>query len=243
MEKNAVITGSSRGIGRAIASAFAEKGWGVCINYIERQDLAEELRDQIIAKGGRAIAVRADVADKEQVDEMFKKAQEELGPISLLVNNAGISCHKQFQDIDMETWRRIFDVNVFGCVNCVNAALPYMLHEHEGIIINMSSIWGHHGGSCESVYTASKHAIIGLTRSLSAELAPSHIRVNAISPGVVETDMMRKELSEEELEGLKWEIPLERFGSTEDVAKAALYIAEAGYMTGQTIVLDGGYMI
>ncbi len=243
MKKNVLITGSSRGIGRAVASAFAEKGWGVCINYIERKDLAEELRDEIISGGGRAIAVKADVADKEQVEEMFKSAEEALGPISVLVNNAGISCHKQFQDIDMATWHRIFDVNVFGCVNCVNAALPYMLHEHEGVIINMSSIWGHHGGSCESVYTASKHAIMGLTRSLSAELAPSHIRVNAISPGVVETDMMHNELNEEELEALKWEIPLERFGRTEDIAKAALYIAEAEYMTGQTIVLDGGYLI
>ncbi len=243
MEKNAVITGSSRGIGKAIARAFSENGWGVCINYIERRDLAEELCAQLRASGGRAVAIKADVADKQQVEEMFRKAQAELGDISLLVNNAGISCHKQFQDTEPEMWKRIFDVNVFGCVNCINAALPYMLHAHEGIIINISSIWGLHGGSCESAYTASKHAVVGLTRSLSAELAPSHIRVNSIAPGVIETDMMKNELSEEELEELKKEMPLERFGSPEDVAKAALYIAEAEYMTGQAIVLEGGYLI
>ncbi len=243
MERNAVITGSSRGIGRAIAEALAENGWGVCINYIERKDMAEELCNKIKAKGGRAIAVSADVSDREQVDEMFRRARAELGEISLLVNNAGLSLHLQFQDTEPEMWKRIFDVNFFGCVNCINAALPYMLHEHEGIIINMSSIWGLHGGSCESAYTASKHAVVGLTRSLSAELAPSHIRVNAIAPGVIETDMMKGELDEEALENLKLEMPMERFGTPEDVAKAALYIVDADYMTGQTVVLDGGFMI
>ena len=243
MFKNAIVTGSSRGIGSAIARALAKAGWGVCINYIEQQEKAEALKNELLNEGCRCICIRADVSKREEVREMFSRAEEELGQIGLLVNNAGISCHLQFQDTDEQIWKRVLDVNLGGCYNCIQEALPSMLHNHEGIIINMSSIWGLHGGSCESAYTVSKHAVVGLTRSLSAELAPSHIRVNAIAPGVIETDMMAQELDEEQLEQLRYEMPMERFGRPEDVAEAAMYLVNAEYMTGQVLKLDGGFII
>ena len=243
MSKNAIVTGSSRGIGAAVARALAENGYGVCINYIERQDKAEELVNELRAKGRRAVAVRADVADAGEVNRMFGIAQSELGEIGVLVNNAGISCHMQFQDTDAATWKRVMDVNLGGCYNCIQAALPSMLHEHQGIIVNMASIWGLHGGSCESAYTASKHAVVGLTRALSAELAPSFIRVNAVAPGVIKTDMMAQELDAEQLQELMLEMPMERFGRPEDVAQTVMYLVNSEYITGEVIKIDGGFLI
>lgn len=241
MEKNALVTGSSRGIGRAIARSLAENGWGVCINCIERTDLAEALVNELRSNGFRAMYAKADVSDKTQVQEMFKKAQTELGEIELLVNNAGISLRKQFQDITSEEFRRIFQVNVEGMYNCIQAVLPLMLHEHRGSIVNISSIWGNHGGSCETAYSASKHAVEGLTRALSAELSSSGIRVNAVAPGVIATDMLSS-LGEETAGLLKEELPM-GFGKPEDVAEAVRYLAEAGYITGQILTVDGGFLI
>ena len=242
MEKNALVSGSSRGIGRAIARALAEKGWGVCINCVEREDLAEKLVHELRGKGCRAVWYRADVSDREQVGAMFGFAREQLGEIGLLVNNAGISRQQQFQDIEPETWKRIFEVNVDGPFNCIQAVLPHMLHEHRGCIVNISSIWGSHGGSCESAYTASKHAVVGLSRALSAELSSSGIRVNCIAPGVIATDMLTS-LGEDTADVLMQEMPLGRFGKPEDIAEAVLYLAEASYVTGQVLTVDGGFLI
>lgn len=157
------------------------------------------------------------------------------------MNNAGIAKQEQFQDIASETWQRIFGVNLGGCYHCVQAVLPHMLHAHAGCIINVSSIWGLHGASCEAAYSASKHAIVGLTRSLAMELAPSGIRVNAVAPGVIDTDMVQP-LGRETLERLAAEeIPLGRLGRPEDIARAVLYLAEADYTTGQVLTVDGGF--
>ncbi len=180
----ALVTGSSRGIGAQCARALAKEGYAVCINCVERTDKAEALAEELKANGANAIWQQADVADALAVREMVARTEYELGHISLLVNNAGIAKQQQFQDIEPETWKRIFDVNLGGCFNTIQAVLPHMLHEHSGCIINMSSIWGVHGASCEVAYSSTKHAIVGLTRSLAAELRPPASASTASPPAL-----------------------------------------------------------
>ena len=239
--KVALVTGSSRGIGAAVAEALSDAGWAVCINYIERKDKAEELAARLRAKGGVCMTQQADVADREAVFSMVRRIERELGPVTLLVSNAGIAKQQQFQDIDPETWQRLYAVNVNGAFHSAQAVLPHMLHEHSGCMIFVSSIWGQHGASCEAAYSSTKHAIIGLSRSLSAELALSGIRVNCVAPGVIDTDMVQV-LGQETLESLAREIPLGRLGKPEEIAQTVRYLAENPYITGQVITVDGGFL-
>ena len=241
--KTALVTGSSRGIGAACAARLARAGWAVCINCVERTDKAAALAALLRDEGCNVIWHQADVSSAEAVNEMVARTEKELGRIDLLVNNAGIAKQEQFQDIAPETWKRLFDVNLGGCFNTVKAVLPGMLHEHSGCIINMSSIWGSHGGSCEVAYSASKHAVIGLSRSLAMELAPSGIRVNCVAPGVIDTDMV-KVLGDETLGMLAEDTPLGRLGTPEDIAALVAFLAseEAGFITGQVITSDGGFI-
>lgn len=241
MKDVALVTGSSRGIGAAIAALLARRGYAVCINYLEQREKAEALVAELRKEQCVAMCLQADVADRAQVDAMVRKVEEELGHIRLLVNNAGIARNQQFQDVAPETLQRIFAVNFGGCFHCSQAVIGPMLKAHEGCIINISSIWGSHGASCESVYSSTKHAIIGLTRSLAAEFAPSGIRVNCVAPGVIETDMIQA-LGSETLEQLRQEMPFRRFGTPEEVAESVWHLAKAEYITGQILTVDGGFL-
>ena len=242
MEQTALVTGASRGIGRAVALELSRRGWNVCVNYLERQDAARSLVEQIEAEGHHAIAVQADVADRGAVEAMVRDTRAGLGPISLLVNNAGISPHGLFQDTDDATWDRTLAVNLTGARNAIQAVLPHMLSEKRGCIVNISSIWGLRGASCEVAYACSKAAIIGLTRSLA--LAPSGIRVNCVAPGCIDTDMV-KVLGPETREMLVEETPLGRLGTPEDIAHAVAFFAEerSSFLTGQVLTADGGFIV
>ena len=244
MRKSALVTGASRGIGRAAAAALAREGWPVCINYLERRDAAESLVRDLRSQGLAAMAVQADVADRKAVEAMVRAASETLGPVELLVNNAGISHQGLFQDMDDLLWNRLLAVNLTGPRNAVQAVLPHMLEEKRGCIVNISSIWGLRGGSCETAYACTKAGIIGLTRSLALELAPSGIRVNCVAPGCVETDMVRV-LGEETRTMLVEETPLGRLGRPEDIAQAVAFLASerAGFITGQVLTADGGFIV
>ena len=244
MEQIALVTGSSRGIGRAVAAELARKCWAVCVNYRVRQDCAEELVRQLESEGCRAMAVQADVSDRAQVNAMVRRVEEAFGPVSLLVNNAGIAGQALFQEITDELWHRYFSVNVDGAFHTIQAVLPHMLHEHAGCIVNVSSIWGQRGASCEVTYSCTKAALIGLTRSLAAELAPTQIRVNCVAPGVIRTDMLDA-LPAEVLPQLAQETPLGRLGTPEDIAHAVAFLAseQANFITGQVLTCDGGFIL
>ena len=245
MKKIAFITGASRGIGRAIAIRMANDGYAVAINCIHRMDLAQELAAQLTSRGAAAVAVQADVADRNAVSSSIRQAEEALGgAISVLVNNAGIAEQQQFQDITDSFWHRLFAVNVDGALHTIQAVLPHMLHEKQGAIINISSIWGQRGASCEVAYSATKAALIGLTRSLAMELAPSGIRVNCVCPGVIHTDMVEV-LGEDTLVQLAQETPVGRLGTPEDVAQAVAFFADdrSAFFTGQVLTADGGFIL
>lgn len=243
MKKVALITGSSRGIGRAEAITLARDGYAVCVNCVEREDKAQELVDMLRSNGCETMWYKADVADATAVKQMVAAIEEKLGAVTLLVNNAGIAKQCLFQDMTEDYWRHIFDVNLNGAFNTIQTVLPHMLHEHSGCIINTSSIWGQHGASCEVAYSATKHAIIGLTRSLAQELAPTNIRVNCVAPGVIDTDMVQV-LGTETLAALAEDTPAGRLGRPEDIAAVVSFLASdaASFITGQVITSDGGFM-
>ncbi len=244
MEKIALVTGSSRGIGAGVAAELARSGWKVCINYRQRQDCAQALSEQLTAEGCTVMVQQADVSDRAAVNAMVAAVKEQWGDVSLLVNNAGIAGQALFQDITDELWHRYFAVNVDGAFHAIQAVLPAMLHEHAGSIVNISSIWGLRGASCEVTYSATKAALIGLTRSLAAELAPSGIRVNCVAPGVILTDMLSA-LPPEVLPQLAQETPMGRLGTVEDIAHAVAFLADdkASFITGQVLTADGGFIL
>ena len=231
--QTALITGSSRGIGRACAVALKNAGYDVVIHCRENTAAAEAAARELDARW-----VRADVADADDVRAMF----ESVGGVDVLVCNAGVALLRQFQDTTDEDWQRILSVNLGGAVNCIRAALPHMLRNKYGRIVTVSSMWGVTGGSCESAYSASKAALIGLTRSLAKELGPSGITVNCVAPGVIDTDM-NASLTEQDLAMLREDTPLGALGTPEDVAEAVRYLVSAPFVTGQVLGVNGGILI
>ncbi len=244
MKSAAIVTGASGGIGREVARRLAADGWSILLNYNSHEESAERIEHELAAAGYRATKYRADVSDRNAVKRMFSAAEDMLGRVELVVNNAGISHVGLFQDVDDELWNCIMNVNVNGVRNLILSALPSMLERKKGNIINISSIWGSRAASCEAAYSCSKAAIEGLTRSLAAELAPSGIRVNCVAPGCIATDMTLK-LGNETISLLREETPMGRLGTPKDVANAVAFLASdaASFMTGQVITLDGGFTI
>ncbi len=239
MKKTALITGGSRGIGAATALKLAQNGYFTVINYCSKKEEAEKIAN---LTGG--IAVCADVSDLNRVDEMIKIITHKIGGVDVLINNAGISVSGLFTDITPDQERRLWEINVGGAFNCTRCVLPYMINKKQGKIINISSMWGQVGGSCEVHYSASKAAIIGFTKALAKELGPSGINVNCIAPGIIMTDMNAC-YSRETLDELKNETPLERLGTPQDIAEAAAFLASenSGFITGQILGVNGGFVI
>jgi len=239
-----LITGASRGIGAACARAFAKAGYNVAINYNNSAEKARILADELRAFGVDTICVKADVSDSAQVADMFSKVRERLGGPDVLVNNAGISASGLLTDMSDSEWERLMHTNLSSVFYCCREALPSMIRSHSGVIINIASMWGEVGASCEAAYSAAKAGVIGLTKALAKEVGLSGVRVNAVSPGVVMTDMMA-EYSADDIAALKEETPLGTLGTPEDIAEAVLYLAsnQARFITGQVLSVNGGMVI
>ena len=228
-----VITGGSRGIGAQAVREFCRRGDRVSFLYAKSHQEAMTLAEET-----GALAVACDVAEPESVQQAF----ERLGEIDVLICNAGIAHQGLVTHIGEELWHRLFEVNVHGAYRCICGALPGMIRRQSGCIITVASMWGQVGASCEVCYSATKGAIIAMTKALAQELGPSHIRVNAVAPGLITTDMTG-DLPEETLEALHEATPLGRSGTPEDVAKAMVYLAEAEFVTGQVLPVNGGMVI
>ena len=242
--KTVLITGASRGIGRATAKKFAQNGYNVIIHYNKSEKKALSLEKELRNYDIRTLTVKADITDEKQIKNMINIAQKTFGKIDVLVNNAGISLTKQIQDYKLEEIQKLFATNTIGSIIVTREVSKLMISEKYGKIVNISSIWGKVGGSMESAYSASKGATISLTLALAKELAPSGINVNCVCPGVIDTDMM-KNYSTETKEELKNATPLNRLGKAEDIANAIYFLAseDASFVTGQILTVDGGFTL
>lgn len=244
MNKTVLITGSSKGIGAATAILFAQKGYNVVINYNDSYESASLLCRSLVSNGYSVMTHKANVANKLEVELMVKETLYKFGSLDILVNNAGISQQSVITETSEIDFDRIIDVNLKGVFNCCKSVIPSMVSRQSGKIINISSMWGQVGASCEVAYSASKAGVIGLTKALAKELAPSGITVNAIAPGLIETSM-NSNLTIEELSDFVNEIPLGRMGSADEIAAAIEFLAsdKADYITGQVLGINGGYVI
>ena len=239
--KTALVTGASRGIGAAIAIELARAGYAVAVNYATNRDAAESVIEKISKNGGVAKGYKADISNAGEVAHLFEDVSAELGEIEVLVNNAGVAHIGLLQDMTDDEIQRLVGVDLLGAIYCSKEAVKRMVKLHNGVIINISSMWGEVGASCEAVYSACKAGVIGLTKALAKEVGPSGIRVNCVSPGVIATDM-NAELDDETMQSLCEETPLLRIGSANDVASTVAFLAsdDASFITGQVLSVNGG---
>ncbi len=244
MKKTVVITGASKGIGAAMAILFARKGYNVVIGYNESYQLAKMLSSSLSSQGYSVMAVKVNVTNKLETDILIKETVYKFGSVDVLINNAGVAFSGLITETEEFDADRIFDINLKGVFNCCKSVSPIMVNQKSGKIINISSMWGQVGASCEVAYSAAKAGVIGLTKALAKELAPSGITVNCIAPGLIDTSM-NSNISVEDLNAFVEDIPLGRMGTAEDVAETALFLASEGadYITGQVLGINGGYVM
>lgn len=239
MRKIVVVTGASKGIGREIAKALAKKNYVVVANYNKSEKEIKELKDELNKENINIDIFKADVSKRVEVKKMVEYVINKYKKVDVLINNAGISNIKMFTDITDEDWNEIINTNLYSTFIMSQEIVPNMIHNKKGCIINISSIWGLVGASCESLYSISKAGIDAMTKSLAKELGPSNIRVNSIAPGIIDTQMNQKI----DKEDIKQEIPLERIGKTQDISKCVEWLIEDEYTTGQIISINGGWVI
>lgn len=242
--KTVLITGASRGIGSAAAVRFASEGWNVAGTCLESRARGEMLKEKLNHMRPCCEIWPLDVSRRAAVFDTVRQVRERFGRIDALVNNAGQSSWELFQDASPEEFQRLFDVDVFGTFHCTQAVLPDMISRKKGVIVNVSSVWGLSGASCEVVYSSAKAAVIGFTKALAREVGPSGIRVNCVAPGAMDTDMMTA-LGQETVESLAELIPLGRLGAASEAADAIYYLASdaSSYLTGQVLSPNGGLVI
>ena len=238
MNKIVLITGASRGIGREIAKSLSQKGYQIIANYNKSLEQAQKLREENI----NIDIYKADVSNREEVHKMVQYIINKYHKIDILINNAGISESKVFTDVTDQDWNNMINNNLYSAFCTTQEVLNEMIKRKEGCIINISSIWGIVGSSCETIYSITKAGIDAMTKSLAKELGPSNIRVNSIAPGIIDTDM-NKIYNKKEIEDIKKEIPLEKIGKTTDIAKCVNWLVEDEYTTGQVISINGGWII
>lgn len=240
--KVVIVTGGSRGIGAEIVKTLSRENYNVILNYNKSEENAKKIQENMKKEGRNIDIFKADVSKREEVKQLIAFVLEKYKTIDVLINNAGISQTKLFTEITDEEWNNIIKTNLNSAFYCTQEVLPSMIHKKSGCIINISSIWGLTGSSCEVAYSTTKAGLNGMTKALAKELGLSNIRVNAIAPGIIETDM-NSYLSNKEIEELKEEIPLNKIGKTIDIAKCVKWLIEDEYTTGQVISINGGWYI
>ena len=240
MNKVVIVTGASRGIGKEIAKGLSKKGYTIIANYNKSEKQAIELKEELEKEKINIDIFKADVSKRNDAKELVEYTIKKYGKIDILINNAGISQIKEFTQLTDEDWNNMINTNLNSVFYMTQEACKNMIHNKKGCIINISSIWGVVGASCEVHYSVSKAGIDAITKSLAKELGPSNIRVNSIAPGIIDTGM-NKNLSQEEINNIKQEIPLEKIGTSTNIAKCVSWLIEDDYTTGEVISINGGW--
>lgn len=240
--KTILITGGSRGIGRNIVEEFAKEGYNVFFTYNNSEAEAKEIKRISTEKGYTVEYMKVNIQNETEIKAMIENCIKKFNNIDILVNNAGISYNGLIQEMSLDKWNEIINTNLTSVFLSSKEVIPYMLNQGSGLIINISSIWGQTGASCEVAYSTSKAGINGFTKALAKELGPSNIRVNSIAPGMINTDM-NKNIDEESMNRFKYETPLEKIGNPIDITKCIKWLAEDEFTTGQVIGINGGYIM